>query len=52
MKISDKPQFGAVDEYESVVSLRKLEEQWLDFYSYTIDLAAANLSFIAQCDFE
>ena len=46
-KTSENAQFGVVDEYEDAASLRKLEEHWLDFYSYTIELAAANLSFIS-----
>ena len=45
---SQKQDHVPVDEFDCVASLRKLEEIWLDFYSYTIDFAAANLSFISQ----
>ena len=37
-----------VDDYETVESVKKLEETWLDFYYYTIDLTAANLSYISN----
>ena len=28
--------------------MKKLEETWFDFYYYTIDLTAANLSYISN----
>ena len=44
---SEKQCFAVVDEYDEAASLRKLEEHWIDFYQYTIELSAANLSFVA-----
>ncbi len=44
----EKQQYAVVDDFETVETVKKLEETWIDFYYYTIDLTAANLSYISN----
>ena len=49
-KRSDNPndKFICVDDYDCLDEILCLEKEWLDFFEYSMDLAAANIDHICS----